>query len=111
MKLELEWRRRLKLKCSKTQYVRIKTKPSTINTTFVKAKGEENTLTRSNPREKGVSRERSSQNIFLESKRERENVKSDSKMPNYYLIYDKSARAKNTTLERQEQKAWSARAQ
>ena len=78
--------------------------PSTINTTFTKAEEKEDTLTRSNPREKGVSRERGSQNIFLESKREIGSVESDSKMPSCPLLYDIPARAENTTLERQEQK-------
>ena len=48
---------------------------------------------------------------FLKSKRESEDVKSDLKMPNSLLIYDRSARAENTTLERQKQRTEFARAQ
>ena len=60
-----------------------------INPTFTKVEGKGNTLTCSNPSEKGVSREWNSQNVFLESKRERENVKSDFKMPSCQLIHKK----------------------
>ena len=59
----------------------------------------------------GGFRERSSQMAFLKSKRESEDVKCDLKMPNSLLIYDRSARAENTTLERQEQSTEFARAQ
>ena len=48
---------------------------------------------------------------FLKSKRESEDVKSDLKMPNSLLIYDRTARAENTTLERQEQSTEFDRAQ
>ena len=67
--------KRPKPKCSKDQDSRIKTTPSTINTTFTKAEEKEDTLTRSNPREMGVSRERGSQKWVLEKVGERKKSK------------------------------------